>query len=241
MDMNSPIGKRILALVRNGDYAHAGEEEAIEITFQGVPKNRNNRLLDVGCGRGGTAHYVQSHGWGRVLGIDLDAESIAYARETYPGTEFLAANAISLSEKLSRQFDIIYLFNVLYALADHLQVLEQLRKLSCQSGRLVVFDYSLKAKKRGDFPFPEWNPVDLSALPGLFSGSDWRLTRADDISHLYKDWYENLVTRIQAKKEKIETLAGGEWFDFVLSYYWKILSSLEQDLLGGVVIHAVSR
>ncbi len=29
MNMNSFEGKRILALIREGDYAHAGEEEAI--------------------------------------------------------------------------------------------------------------------------------------------------------------------------------------------------------------------
>lgn len=29
--MNSYLGQRILSLVREGDYAHAGEEEAIDL------------------------------------------------------------------------------------------------------------------------------------------------------------------------------------------------------------------
>jgi hypothetical protein len=35
--MNSFEGKRILALIRDGDYAHAGEEEAIERSFRSIP------------------------------------------------------------------------------------------------------------------------------------------------------------------------------------------------------------
>ena len=39
MNMNSFEGKRILALIRDGDYAHAGEEEAIERALRSIPKS----------------------------------------------------------------------------------------------------------------------------------------------------------------------------------------------------------
>jgi cyclopropane fatty-acyl-phospholipid synthase-like methyltransferase len=55
MNMNSFEGKRILALVRDGDYAHAGEEEAIERVFRAIPKHAGSSLLDVGCGCGGSS------------------------------------------------------------------------------------------------------------------------------------------------------------------------------------------
>ena len=53
--MNSFQGKQALALIRGGDYAHAGEEEAIELTLSSVEKNSATQILDAGCGRGGTA------------------------------------------------------------------------------------------------------------------------------------------------------------------------------------------
>ena len=59
--MNSFQGRQILALVRDGDFAHAGEEEAIERALQEVPKDPNQQILDAGCGRGGTAAYMQDH------------------------------------------------------------------------------------------------------------------------------------------------------------------------------------
>ena len=64
MRMNSITGKQILALARGGDYAHPGEEEAIELVMAPVAKRPDQVVLDVGCGCGGTAHYLADHGWG---------------------------------------------------------------------------------------------------------------------------------------------------------------------------------
>ena len=52
--MNSPEGKQILALVRKGDFAHPGEE-AIDICFSSLEKDPSREVIDIGCGRGGTA------------------------------------------------------------------------------------------------------------------------------------------------------------------------------------------
>jgi hypothetical protein len=65
MQMESFSGIQLLALIRERDYAHAGEEEAIEITLRNHPKRADRLLLDVGCGLGGTANYVQNHGWAK--------------------------------------------------------------------------------------------------------------------------------------------------------------------------------
>ena len=45
--MNSYLGQRILSLVREGDYAHAGEEEAIDLAMAGVEKIANRTILDI--------------------------------------------------------------------------------------------------------------------------------------------------------------------------------------------------
>jgi trans-aconitate methyltransferase len=58
--MNSFEGMRILSLVREGDYAHAGEEEAIELAMKHVPKLRDQVVVDAGCGRGGAAEYIRT-------------------------------------------------------------------------------------------------------------------------------------------------------------------------------------
>ena len=79
--------KLLLSAVRKGAYAHAGEEEAIEIAFSLIPKDPNRTLLDVGCGLGGTAAYLQNNGWGQVSGIDKDPQMIEHVQRHYPTRE----------------------------------------------------------------------------------------------------------------------------------------------------------
>ena len=71
MKMQHFVGKQMLAMMRKGDYAHAGEEEAIDLVMNKIPKDNTRLILDVGCGLGGTAKYIQDHGWGKVTGIDI--------------------------------------------------------------------------------------------------------------------------------------------------------------------------
>ena len=78
--MSSITGKLVLAAIREYDYAHAGEQEAIERVFAGLPRHADQRVLDVGCGIGGTAQYLCEQGWGQVVGVDIDANNIASAR-----------------------------------------------------------------------------------------------------------------------------------------------------------------
>jgi SAM-dependent methyltransferase len=113
MQMNSFSGKQLLALIRESDYAHAGEQEAIEMTLRNYPRRTDQLLLDVGCGRGGTANYVQELGWGRVVGLDSEPDSIAHARQVYPAIEFHACAVVDAALVLGRKFDLIYLFNSL--------------------------------------------------------------------------------------------------------------------------------
>jgi SAM-dependent methyltransferase len=238
MDMNSPLGKQILALVRKADYAHAGEKEAIDLVFKNIPKDPRRLLLDVGCGRGKTAQYIQSKGWGKVTGIDIDAESIDYAKRAYPQVQFMVANVMDLAKIFTLQFDLIYLFNVFYALANQEQVLKQLRAVSCENSQLIIFDYLLKTPDRQNFPFPEWNPLDFSVMQSLFSSGGWCIVRTDDVSTLYEKWYKVLVSRIEEKSKEIVALAGKEWFDFTRTFYGKILEALQKNLLGGAIVYA---
>lgn len=239
MDMNNPIGKKILALVRKADYAHAGEEEAVDIVFKNIPNNPKRLLLDVGCGRGGTAQYIQHKGLGRVTGIDIDSDSIDYAKKAYPEVEFMAADAMNFAQNVSRKFDIIYLFNTFYAFSNHLRALRQLCVMSHDAGQLIIFDYLLKSQNQKNFPFKEWNPLDFSVIPSLFLEAGWRVVKEEDISALYEKWYRELIIRIETSANSIIALAGKEWFDFVRSFYSEITDAIEKKLLGGAIVYAL--
>ena len=59
LSLRKITGKKLLSFLRDGDFAHAGETEAINLLMGQFRKKRIQYILDVGCGLGGTAHYLQ--------------------------------------------------------------------------------------------------------------------------------------------------------------------------------------
>ncbi len=61
--------KQLVSFLKKGNFAHAGEEgEAIDLAFANLPHSSKQGILDVGCGLGGTATYMQKHHLGQVTG-----------------------------------------------------------------------------------------------------------------------------------------------------------------------------
>ena len=118
LSMSSAIGKQILSLIRSGDYAHAGEEEAIRRTLDGVTPSPTRAILDMGCGLGGTADYISRLSLGSVTGIDIDSDTIAYAKERYPDCRFTCCPAGECSRFLQPGFSLVVTFNALYTFPE---------------------------------------------------------------------------------------------------------------------------
>ncbi|MEM7223833.1 MAG: class I SAM-dependent methyltransferase [Pseudomonadota bacterium] len=241
--MNSFQGKQVLALVRDGDYAHAGEEEAIEQAMAAFPKDPARRILDAGCGRGGTAAYLQAHGWGQVTGFDREADSIPWARERYPHVTFHDCDLYHVAGVIQGPFDMVTLFNVLYALPERARALEILAGLTAPAGRLMIFDYV----DPGNFPdsdsahmtAPELPPPPkLADLPDLLAAGGWRLDETQELHAPYERWYADLVARIEAKRPAIEDLAGAEGYTHVHETYADMLHDIRQGTLGGAIVYA---
>jgi SAM-dependent methyltransferase len=243
MQMNSFTGKQLLALIRESDYAHAGEEEAIEVTLHHYPKRPDQRLLDVGCGRGGTASYIQAHGWGRVTGIDVEPDSITRARRIYPAVEFHACDVVDACSVLNHKFELICCFNSFYAFADQPRALAVLGQLAAESGRLVIFDYTDRGGYRDNPLFCDGEPfipfpIDLSAFGATLQQAGWEMLEVEDLSEAYGRWYGNLIQRMDQRRAAIISQAGTDGFAFVRAQYAGLLGAIQDGRLGGAIIHA---
>jgi ubiquinone/menaquinone biosynthesis C-methylase UbiE len=241
MNMNSFEGKRILALVRDGDYAHAGEEEAIERSFRSIPKDPDQRMLDVGCGRGGSAEYLRRHGWGHVEGIDRDSDSIDYARATYPEIGFHVCDVLDVPRTVTRTFDVIYMLNAFYAFDRQREALAELRKVAKPSAQLVIFDYTV-GTNAGDSPNPMIpHAIRLSEIAAMLRDAGWEPGAIEDLNTEYARWYAKFVQRIQLKRAEIEKIGGSDWYNFVLSMYSGLHGVIAGGGLGGAIVHARAR
>ncbi len=240
--MNSYQGKQVLALVRGGDFAHAGEEEAVALAMAAFPKDANRQILDAGCGRGGTAAYMQEHGWGRVTGVDIEPRSIAYARATYPGATFECCDISDVAAHINDAFDVITLFNVLYALPDQAAALRALAGRAKPDARLVIFDY-VDLGRYQDAPLLDANkpflpnPPRLADLSDLLESGGWQLQSVAHLTDEYARWYAALVAKIEAKREAIETSVGPDAFAHVLCLYSGLLAAIREGRLGGALIY----
>ena len=239
MNMNSFEGKRILALIRDGDYAHAGEEEAIERSFRSIPKNADRWLLDVGCGRGGSAEYLRRHGWGHVEGIDRDTDSIEYARANYPEVGFHVCDVLDVPRTVTRHFDIVYMLNAFYAFDRQRDALAGLRKVAKPGAQLVIFDYTVGEKLHGaENPALMPHAIRLSEIAAMLRETGWELGAIEDLNAEYARWYAAFVERIRHKQAEIEKIGGAEWYQFVLSMYSGLDDVIAQGGLGGAIVHA---
>jgi len=244
--MNSYEGMRILALVRDGDYAHAGEEEAIELAMKHTVKSPDNLIVDAGCGRGGTADYLHRNGWGTVVGLDIEPSSIEFACQTYPNEKFFVCDVCHVDKAIDARPDVICMFNVYYCLPSQPRGLRSLLKISKPGTEMVIFDHV----DRGDYhkeplmdagePFL-LNPPKLSAIPAILEANGWMVTEIEEIHSSYIQWYTAFVSRIEAKRGEIIAMADEVGYDHVHRLYQGLLDAALTQKLGAAIIRATPK
>ncbi|GAB95199.1 SAM-dependent methyltransferase [Kineosphaera limosa] len=77
------------------DLEAAGDDIVGEARLIDAMLPRGSRVLDAGCGPGRVGGYLQRVGHA-VVGVDVDPELIAAARQDHPGATWIAANLADL-------------------------------------------------------------------------------------------------------------------------------------------------
>lgn len=245
LSMSSAIGKQILSLIRSGDYAHAGEEEAIRRTLDGVSPSPDRAILDMGCGLGGTANYISRLGLGSVTGIDIDPDTIAYAKERYPDCRFTCCPAGECSRFLQPGFSLVVTFNALYTFPDQSAALREAHKLTTSGAEIRLFEYTARSARPevisfcDDYGRGRWRPVILDQAEEMLVRTGWKLEEVADLSSAYQTWYTELVDKISSKQDEIISQHGREWFEYALRRYQELLEVIERRVIGGAILKAV--
>src|SRR3990167_8741529 len=105
--INNP--RLLLAKLRNGDFAHAGDKEAIDIVLKKIFElivNPNScsesdlksemKALDVGCGLCCTAEYIKKSISFDMYGIDIDLLIIPPAKRKYSNIQFFEYDVMDI-------------------------------------------------------------------------------------------------------------------------------------------------
>ena len=237
--MNSALGKEIISFLRNGDYAHPGAEDAIDMVFEGIHKKADRLLLDVGCGLGGTADYLQREGYGKVTGIEINEGIIELARSKYPDLDLILTDVNKAEKVLNNKFDLIYHFCSFYAFPEKLQALKALRKVAHDKTELIIFDYAVNDSKRKSTDILPY-PLDLKRIDKMFELSRWKKKECTDISNYYKEEYAEFVSKIEKNRDEIIRLSDEESYEYVKSGYEKIHADYCDKKLLAVILRVAA-
>lgn len=242
--MNTHLNrKRCLAKARGGDYVHPGEEEAIDIVLKKFKKDSSRLMLDVGCGLGGTAQYIKDQGYGTPICIDKEDDCIEYVNLSYPELETHVSDVIDLKKLFKpEQFDLAYLFNSFYAFPDQENSLKVIAELVKSKGDLVIFDYMTNSEYTGPHLFSSdrngFMPIRQDKIVELLTNTGWHLEELVDMSKKYIVWYENLLKRLENKKDTLIQEIGQDTFDTINRNFNRLLDYLNSGQMSGCTIYA---
>ena len=135
----SPSRRALKELLLAGDHCrHALDACAIAVEGGLHPKHRlmkyhdffvqrlqpGERVVDIGCGIGAVADSMARAG-AKVVGIDMNAESIERARQRYPNMQFIIGEAPG--DLPAGPFDTVVLSNVLEHIRDRVGFLRRVQ------------------------------------------------------------------------------------------------------------------
>ncbi len=236
----------LLAHLRKGDYAHAGDREAIDIVIEKAlrlsPEIQKGTCLDVGSGLGGTANYIYNLDFRSIYGIDLDQTAVDYAQKNYPQIQFFLANANNVARIFGREFfSFIYMFNVLYAIEDKALLLKNLYDVAKPGALLVLFDYTTTGQRAlylNDLAAKPMYPIVLKELERNLTETGWETIEINDLSGHFLAWYQALLTKLDREHATLSHQFSEVDIIKVTTTFNTILEGLKTSQLGGAVIYA---
>ena len=241
MTMNSFENKSFLARIRGGNYAHPGEEEAIDLVLSHVRPEPRETVLDAGCGLGATANAIGKKTGAVVVGVDLDAEAMSYANARYQDSQFIPGDITKLGEMALPKVDVFYAFNSLYACEDLDACFSAFGAVANTHARAAIFDYiaydAAALAAAGCLPPSVHSMTQMRQVPARHG---WVCTGIVNLDIEYAAWYGRFLTRMDENREALAAARTPVFFDEVRKKYADMRDCLELGVLGAA-LHIYTR
>jgi len=101
------------------------------INFLGQDKDQ--RILEIGCGTGQFAEFLLDEGFKNYLGFDFGERAIKLAKERVPDFSFVVSDALS-GEVYKNAYDTVICLEVLEHIKNDLNVL-----MNIEEGKIIIF------------------------------------------------------------------------------------------------------
>ncbi len=209
-DLGSPYYYKVYGShIHDGYYITGREtkEEAqinlIKMLIEKCDIKRGSRILDVGCGIGGSSIWLAQNLGATTTGITISPVQVKMAtqlaRKEHANSTFLLMNAEEM--EFSEKFDLIWVVGVMTHLNNQQRFIERGIKYLVKEGKFVIFDWMLGYSIANDN-----NDSSIKAVTkGLLLASLYRLRQ-------YTEWFNQIGCKI-IYSEDITTHTVKTWDD----------------------------
>ncbi|MEM9300586.1 MAG: class I SAM-dependent methyltransferase [Pseudomonadota bacterium] len=191
------------------DEFHTGGVEATDALLSQLAIQPSTRVLDIGCGIGGTSRHIAA-GWDvAVTGVDLTVAYVAAAEELSRRvglaklTSFLQGSALDLPVA-SAAFDLATMFHVGMNIDDKAALFREAARVLAPGGTFALFDVMRVGPGEIPYPMPwaeepDWSFVAAPALYREAASSAGLALRAErNRAPFAKDFFERVVAAAAA-------------------------------------------
>ncbi|MCA8879993.1 MAG: methyltransferase domain-containing protein [Rhodobacteraceae bacterium] len=196
------------ALSGVGEF-HIGGAAATERLFDQLDVPSGARVLDVGCGIGGTARHVAARTGARVTGIDLTGEFVATGKVL---TDWCGmADRVTLIEGSALSmpfgtgdFDLAYMLHVGMNIADKTRLMAEVARVLKPGAVFAIYDVMRVAPGEIAYPVPWAAQPGISALASphayldALTAAGFALVAQTDRTEFALDFFATLAARAAA-------------------------------------------
>lgn len=157
-----------LSKLKPVDEFHIGGVEATRDVLSQLTIERGDRVLDIGCGIGGTARVIAQETGASVTGVDVTEEFVDTARRLtalagVDDVEFVEASALALPFE-AQSFDLATLMHVGMNIEDKPGLFRETGRVLRTDGVFAVYDVMRTGEGELGFPVPWSTSPETSFL-----------------------------------------------------------------------------
>lgn len=203
--------REVIQLVRNHEHIHpGGPTETMEL-WQAMGLSMGARVLDLGAGFGGPAHWLRGAG-ADVLALDLEQANCLRCRRHNPELPMPTVRADAARLPLaSEQFDGVIAWCMLGFVQEQAQLLAEVGRVLHPGGRFGVDVYTVRDASLYD---PTRTPMrhihSRERWLELIEQSPLRLVAEADLSDQYADDYRRFMVNLKVQIPALRVRFGRE-------------------------------